>query len=233
MNNIELIQSLIDSLNALPHRDDVALHAFRTRASMIIRNVFGDKSGHRATMLNIDFHPRVYHLPIAESNYDVAWNSGKKKMLNLLEVMKEEVERFGKEHRKEMKAEKQKQELMISMKEAREQFLIKLYEMSNGDIDEIIKTMSIGDALGFDRETTLSCSAYFEQKGYIQRRDDAYGGMPSASWVVPASGTFRPSPSLISITPAGIDEADRIQSRMGSPPSGEGNLPEEKYFSPA
>src|SRR4030042_3947050 len=97
MNNIELIQSLMDSLKALPHRDDVPLHAFRPRASMIIRNVFGDKSGYGATILNIDFHPRVYYLPMPESNYDVAWNSGKKKMLNLLEVMKEEVERFGKE----------------------------------------------------------------------------------------------------------------------------------------
>jgi hypothetical protein len=212
MNKIGPIQSLIDSLNALAHRDDVALHAFRTRASMIIRNVFGEKSGYGAALLNIDFYPRVYYLPLPESHYDEAWNSGKQKTSNLLRTMKEEIEIFPNKNNEEMKARKPKKELAISTKEIREQFLIKLNEMSEGDIDEFIDTMSIGDTLGLDRTTTFNCARYFDQKRYIKHRDEAYGA--------------------ISITVEGIDEADRIQSRSAGPSSDQGDLPEEIYFSP-
>jgi hypothetical protein len=113
---------------------------------------------------------------------------------------------------KKIEAEEQHKEAPMTMNEKREQFLLKLNELSEGDISKFIDTMSIGDALDFDRDTAFSCARYFDQKGYIEPRDDAYG--------------------TISITAAGIDEADRIQSKMAAPPSDQGDLPEEKYFPP-
>ena len=92
MNKIELIQSLIDSLNTLPHRDDAELDAFKRRATMIIGKIFGEKSSYGAAILNIDFHLRAFHPSIPESSYDKAWNFGKQKMLNQLKAMKEDVE---------------------------------------------------------------------------------------------------------------------------------------------
>jgi len=212
MNKIKLIQSLIEDINALPLRDEAKLDGFRRRAPMIIRNILGEKSGYSAAILSIDFHPRLYYSPPLESDFDEAWNSGKQKTLNLLRTMKEEIEIFPNKNNEEMKARKPKKELTISTKEIREQFLIKLNEMSEGDIDEFIDTMSIGDTLGLNRATTFNCVRYFDQKRYIKHRDEAYGA--------------------ISITIEGIDEADRIQSRSAGPSSDQGDLPEEIYFSP-
>lgn len=101
MNKIELIQSLIDGTNALPHRDDTALDALKRRATMIIRNIFGTKSGYGAALANIDFHPMVYYSSMPESSYDKAWDSGKHKMLNQFKAMREEVELFANKNSKE------------------------------------------------------------------------------------------------------------------------------------
>lgn len=94
-------------------------------------------------------------------------------------------------------------------KEKREQFLVKLNEMSEGDINEFIESMRIGETLGFDRRTTFNFVRYFEQKGFIKFGDDAGGA--------------------IRITAEGIDEADEIRSRMTAPSF---NQAEQKYFPP-
>lgn len=99
--------------------------------------------------------------------------------------------------------EKLQKESIGTMKGKRDQFLIRLNEMSEGKIDKFIDTMSVGDVLDFDRATTFNCAKYFDQEGYIKARDDAYGE--------------------ISITVNGIDEADKIQSRTAVPSFKQGN----------
>lgn len=94
---------------------------------------------------------------------------------------------------------KPKKESSMTTKEMRDQFLIKLNEMSEGDIHKFIESMNIGDTLGFYRATTFKCVRYFRLKGFIEFRDDAGG--------------------TISITAEGIDEADKIQSGKAAPPS--------------
>jgi len=97
-------------------------------------------------------------------------------------------------------------------KEKREQFLVKLNEMSEGDTNEFIESMRIGETLGFDRGTTFNFVRYFEQKGFIKFGDDAGGA--------------------IKITAEGIDEADKIRSRTTAPSFNQEDLAEEMYFSP-
>jgi len=104
-----------------------------------------------------------------------------------------------------------KESLMIT-KEKREQFLVKLNEMSEGDTNELIESMRIGETLGFDRRTTFNFVRYFEQKGSIKFGDDAGGA--------------------IRITAEGIDEADKIRSRTTAPSFDQEDLAEEMYFSP-
>jgi hypothetical protein len=197
----KLIESLIKQAKELSFEDKDGLDKFRKRASMIIHNIFEGRGGYSAQLLNIDLYPR-YMLRSFEEHTEY-WRRGRQEILNLLETILEEMELFG--ERKDMVAG-------LSEKEAREQFLLKLNDLSKGDVTKFIDTMSIGDALGFDRATTFSCARYFDKKGYIERRDDAYGA--------------------ISIRAEGIDEADRIKSIETILPSDQGDLPEEKYFPP-
>jgi predicted nucleotide-binding protein len=106
MNKTELIQSLIDATNTLPHRDDAALDALKKRAVMIVRNIFEEKGGYAAAINNIRFRPMVY--PATESSYDKSWNSGKQKMLSLLKSMLEELKLFADRNVEETKKNKAK-----------------------------------------------------------------------------------------------------------------------------
>jgi len=94
-------------------------------------------------------------------------------------------------------AEKLEKESDMAVKEKRDQFLIKLNEMSGGDIIKDIESMKIGDELGIDRGTTFNFVRYFDQKGFIKLRTDAG--------------------DVIGITAEGIDEIDRIQSEIPAP----------------
>ena len=87
INEIQIIRTLIDNLNELPHRDSNRLDAFLKRADMIIRKVFGDSSKYLTDLTEIGF------FPIYEHNYDECWTSGKSSMLNLLDTMVPDFER--------------------------------------------------------------------------------------------------------------------------------------------
>lgn len=93
MNEIELVQSLIDEVNKLPHRNEEKLDALRRRAEMIIRKVFGESSKYLKDLKYIHFFPMFY--PADERHYDEMWLSGKSKMLNLFNTMLEELKLFG------------------------------------------------------------------------------------------------------------------------------------------
>jgi len=97
-------------------------------------------------------------------------------------------------------AERLEKESEMPVKEKRDKFLVKLNEMSGGDINKFIESMKIGEELGIDRSTTFNFVRYFDQKGFIRLRADAG--------------------DRISITAKGVDEADRIQSQaVASSPS--------------
>ena len=93
MNEIKLVQSLIDEVNKLPHRDEEKLDALRRRAEMIIRKIFGESSKYLKDLESIDFFPMVY--PADENYCNERWLSGKSKMLNLFNTMLEELKLLG------------------------------------------------------------------------------------------------------------------------------------------
>jgi len=93
MDKIELVQSLIDQVNKLPHRDEEKLDALQRRAEMIIRKVFGDSSKYLKDLESIHFFPMAY--PADERYYNETWLSGKNEMLNLFNTMLEELKLFG------------------------------------------------------------------------------------------------------------------------------------------
>jgi len=90
MDEVDLIQSLINDLNELPHRDKNRLDALQKRANMIIKVIFGDSSDYLSDLNKIRFNPSVY--PSSEYNYNLRWNSGKESMLNLFNTILEELE---------------------------------------------------------------------------------------------------------------------------------------------
>ncbi|OGQ11934.1 MAG: hypothetical protein A2026_07670 [Deltaproteobacteria bacterium RBG_19FT_COMBO_46_12] len=114
--------------------------------------------------------------------------------------------------KKKTEPEKQHNDISMTMNEKRRQFLLKLNELSEGEVTKFIDTLGVGESLGFDRALTFNCANYYVQKGYIEPREEALG--------------------TISITAAGIDDADRIQSIRVVPSSSQRDLPEERYFSP-
>lgn len=89
MNEIERVQSLIDMVNKLPHRDEKELDALRRRSEMIIRMVFGDSSNYLKDLDSINFYPSW---TFGGNSYNECWRSGKSEMLNLFKVMLEELE---------------------------------------------------------------------------------------------------------------------------------------------
>ncbi|MFI7068519.1 TIR domain-containing protein [Kribbella sp. NPDC050124] len=87
------LAELLDSLDALPYRDDGALDALRRRSEMIIRNVFGADSKYLTDLGRIGFHPQVY--PADEQYVNSSWVEGVTEFRNLLQTMKEEDQLFG------------------------------------------------------------------------------------------------------------------------------------------
>jgi predicted nucleotide-binding protein len=90
VNKVELIQSLVDMINGLPHRDKEKLDALKRRAEMIIRTMFGESSKYIKDLNNIYFFPRIG--PVDEDYCNECWLSGKNKMLNLFNTIFEELE---------------------------------------------------------------------------------------------------------------------------------------------
>jgi predicted nucleotide-binding protein len=217
MDKRKLIENLIEQVKQLSFEDKTGFDKFRNRATMILDNISEGHRGYSAQLLNIDLYP-LYQLDSYDEHREY-WGQRKKKIQNLLETIHEEMELFPDRkaemarlsekifiahgHDGEMEKAQKPDKESLTMKEKREQFLFKLNEMSEGNINKSIESMRIGDTLGFDRATTFNCARYFDQKGFIKLRDDAGGA--------------------ISITAEGIDEADKIQSRTVAPSSDQGN----------
>ena len=95
MNKNELVESLINQVNELPHRDSEKLDALQRRSEMIIRTVFGPSSKYLDDLRRIHFTP-VYvpifsSAPEPEHYRDESWIDGTRMTLNLCNTMLEEL----------------------------------------------------------------------------------------------------------------------------------------------
>ena len=102
IRNDEIIKSLIDETNELPHRNFVKLDALRRRAKMIFKNMFGDSSIYLLDLEEINFKYNAISKPKRprviinnEKRKDQAWNYGKNILLNLFKTILNEIELFG------------------------------------------------------------------------------------------------------------------------------------------
>lgn len=91
----EHLASLLNQVENLGHRDEVALDALRRRAEMVVRNIFGETSKYLKDLDGLNFHPMVY--PADEEYYNSTWTSGEGQLKNLIATMREELELFGTE----------------------------------------------------------------------------------------------------------------------------------------
>lgn len=88
-----LLQQGLDTAESLGYRDSNALDALVRRLEMIIRNVFGAQSKYLTDLGRINFYPMVY--PASDDSYRSSWESGSRKLKNLIRTMQEELVLFG------------------------------------------------------------------------------------------------------------------------------------------
>jgi len=98
MNKKEVMQQLIDDVEALPFRDQQRLDALIRKADMLARNIFEKPSYEKysADLKAISFHPRA--ISLSQSNeplYNAAWKDGVGRLKNLFLTMLDELEMFG------------------------------------------------------------------------------------------------------------------------------------------
>lgn len=89
---IELIESLMNGVSGLRHRNDGNLDALERRTKMILTKIFGPSSNYLDDLADISFHPHVFYSDMPDSIYDEQWNSGKDKLTNLLKTAFEELQ---------------------------------------------------------------------------------------------------------------------------------------------
>jgi predicted nucleotide-binding protein len=92
MDSKSLVNSLLDDVSKLPHRDDGKLDAVLKRARMIIAKVFSDSSHYLADLDSISLYPQVYFSGMDQGSYNESWNSGKNELINLCRTMLEDLE---------------------------------------------------------------------------------------------------------------------------------------------
>ncbi|SEB04624.1 Predicted nucleotide-binding protein containing TIR-like domain-containing protein [Flavobacterium gillisiae] len=87
---IELIESLLSEATALTYNDD-NLDKVKKRSEMIAKKVFGDKSEYIAKLNKIRFSPSIVWSGMDRSIYNSTFESGKRELINLINVMLEDV----------------------------------------------------------------------------------------------------------------------------------------------
>lgn len=97
------------------------------------------------------------------------------------------------------KAESLEKGIQMSKEEDRYRFLVKLNEISNGNVNEFVKTLHLAKEIGLSRKDAFNFVRYFNQKGSIILRAD--------------------TEDVISITAKGIDEAEENRAKSPLVPS--------------
>jgi hypothetical protein len=93
MENKELFQEYKDDVFRLKYKDENHLDRIRRKGKMLIRNVHKDKSEYLTDFNKIRFYPGF--APADEDYQKECWNSGKNKVINLINIMIEEASIFG------------------------------------------------------------------------------------------------------------------------------------------
>jgi predicted nucleotide-binding protein len=86
---LEWIQGIICEFEALQVRDEGRLDLLRRRAKMIIGKIYGDSTSYLKDLGSISFYPSIY--PCDGSLEEKIWVSGQKRMINLLNTVKEDI----------------------------------------------------------------------------------------------------------------------------------------------
>lgn len=90
MDAIKTIESLIKGFNELIDRDNSKLDGLVKRSKMIVGKIFGPESRYLDEIDNVRFYP-LYTDPTPQDFLET-WSNGRNEMLNLLKVIKEDVE---------------------------------------------------------------------------------------------------------------------------------------------
>lgn len=90
MTNIQLIEELIEQAQNLKYKDG-KLDEVTKRAKMIIRKSFGENSEYLKDLKGILYSPFVFTSNTPYSTFERSFYSGKKELLNLLNVMLEDL----------------------------------------------------------------------------------------------------------------------------------------------
>jgi predicted nucleotide-binding protein len=89
---IELLDSILAELDALPYGDGIARDALMKRAAMLFRRICGQESEYVADLGRIRFS--VMYAPAPERAKVEAWQSACGRVRNLVNTIKEEIELF-------------------------------------------------------------------------------------------------------------------------------------------
>jgi predicted nucleotide-binding protein len=92
MDTSALIQSLLEEVAKLPHRDSAKLDALRKRARMILTKIFGSDSSYVADLESIHFFPTVAWSGMGNEWHERSWRSGSSELTNLLKTAVEDLE---------------------------------------------------------------------------------------------------------------------------------------------
>lgn len=93
MSNEELLEEYRDDVSTLSYEDKHHLDRIRRKGKMLIRNLHGDKSDYLKDFRNISFYPSF--APAGDAYERECWESGKNKIINLINIMLEEASLFG------------------------------------------------------------------------------------------------------------------------------------------
>lgn len=85
---IEILEELLEETKELALRDKAKLDKIKRRTRMSIKNIFGESSEYIDDLSDISFYSM-------HRNGVDAWNEGQNSLINLIETMIEELERFG------------------------------------------------------------------------------------------------------------------------------------------
>lgn len=89
--NIELIQDLIKQAEHIAYRNGER-DAVVKRAEMLIRKIFGNETHYLKDLKSIRYSPAIWSTGSPDSSFESSFNSGKKQLLNLLNVVAEDLQ---------------------------------------------------------------------------------------------------------------------------------------------
>jgi hypothetical protein len=89
--NLELIQDLIQQANQIQYKNGQR-YAIERRADMLLRKIFGDQTHYLKSLKEIKYSPLFWTTNTPDSTFEKSFNDGKKRLLNLLNVIIEDLQ---------------------------------------------------------------------------------------------------------------------------------------------